>query len=100
MGTIRRPDPSPLGLAKQPPFSHQPQNPFVIDPDIFPLQLGGDPAIPVTTELFYQFLDPFDQGGIIKVLLPGFIVIAASGKVHELAPPLDTLDEGPVVGKE
>jgi hypothetical protein len=37
----------------------------VIDPDPFPMELGGDPAIPITVELFDQLLDPFGQGGLI-----------------------------------
>ena len=64
------------------------------------MELGGDAAIAITVELFDQLLDPFDQGSLIWSFLLVLIVVTAAGETHELAPPLDTLEKVPVLGKE
>jgi hypothetical protein len=57
--TIRGPDPSVPRLTEQVSLAHQAQNLLVIDPDPFPVQLSGDPAIAIAVKLFGQFFDPF-----------------------------------------
>ena len=64
------------------------------------MELDGDPAIPITVELFDQLLDPFYQGGLIWLFLFVLIVVTTAGETHELAPPLDTLEKVLVLGKE
>ena len=100
MITIGGADPTAPGLTKQFSLPHETKNLFVIDPDSFPMELGGDPTIPITVELFDQLLDPFDQGGFIWLFLLALIVVTTAGEAHELAPPLDTLEKLPVLGKE
>lgn len=72
----------------------------MIDPDPFPMKLGGDPAIAITVVVFDQILDPFDQEGFIWFVLFALIVGNYWGEPYESATPLDTLAKVSVLGEE
>ncbi len=92
--------PSAAGSTQKRSLAHDAKDLFMIDPISFPVKLGGNPPVSITAELFNQLFDSEDKILVLIFGFNGFVVIAASGKAHEFAPPLDALEIVPMMGKE
>ena len=73
----------------------------MVDPQPLTMKRFGHPAITITGKLKDNRLNQIPKIRFLLELIgeSGFgLVIAASGETHQLAPPLDSLNETSVVG--
>ena len=68
--------------------------------DALPVEFPGYPTIAVTGKLFNDGFDAAGKLCLVEWLFLRLVVIGAVRQVHQLAPPLDVLDEVPVGGYE
>ena len=102
MVAVGGPDESTAPLDSQSSLSHDPLDLLVVHEQTLPTKLGRDLAVTVPGKLFGDPLYPIYQRlflqGILRRL--GTVIVAASRKVHELAPPRDGFEQVSVVGNE
>jgi len=94
---IRCLDPFSFNMAENITLPHQVQNPFVVYHPALTLQLMGNSTVPVTRKLKADSFNTIYQVGLClhlpSSLRFGFMVEAASGKIHQPTPPPDTAEE-------
>jgi len=96
------PDESTTPLNSQSPLSHDPLDSLVVHEQPLSTELGRNLAVPIPGKLFGYPLYPICQRPLLGGYLQSFgvVIIAASRKVHELAPPREGFEQVSVVGNE